>query len=217
MRWYRVQYRKFLKATRASALVETALVLPVMVAFILGAIETGHYLLLHMKLDKAISIMGNAITSGGQGCFTGGFMAELEDTVSDAVAPFEFDGNIGFTSIGSPISQVSAPGCRGRGGNCAGNNQGCIYSCIGTTSVAFMGGRNFVFSGDRRVFTAGSGQNYVISELRHRYEPLLSNGMLDFLTEFGINHPFTPRQLIRTLVHKPRYANFAQFGGCLEG
>ena len=76
---------------RGTALVEFAMVLPILLSLLLTGIEVGRYVLLNLKLQHASYIMGDIVSRDEDmtNCDLDGLFGAIEQ----AVQPFEFDAN----------------------------------------------------------------------------------------------------------------------------
>ena len=182
---------------KASALLEMALVMPLMLVLFFGVLEFARYRIIHMKVDKIASITSNAMAAGETGCFADGFINTVRAAAVEVMAPFEFtdESTIGVASVGAALD----------GGECDEGGQLCIHDEIEPVAIMRLGDE-FELANGRR-FTPGAGRDYVVAEIRYGYQPLLG-ATSNFIPMLA------PQQLIKTFVHRSRYVGFARFGGC---
>lgn len=201
-----LRFKELWITQQAVAAIEAALVIPIMLLILFGMIECGYYLLLHMKMDKAIAVVGNAVSSppaneNGEICYGNNILTVYTAAVNEAMNPFTFNGDIGFSSIGTPITDNYS---------CPGQNQSCIYGRIGATNIT-VGSRSTSFTmPDGSQFSPGRGQHYVISEISHTYTPLIGFNF----ASIGYDMPFVTHNITRVSLYKVRGSGVVLFSGC---
>lgn len=170
-----------------TALIEFALVLPILVTIFIGTIELSRLAIIHLKLDKAANAMADFVTQGTT--VSRGDLDTFSRAVDEIIAPFSFDGTVIFSSV-QHFDVAIAP--------CAGNDIDCVswqYTPIGgdTSKIGGPGGNASIPGG----YTVNDGQNIIVAELYMNYNPLLT-----------ITSRFIPglgaQTIYKLSIHKPR-------------
>lgn len=190
---------------RAVAVVEFALIFPVLLVVFLGVIEFTRLALFYQKVDKVVHSMSDFVTQSEGSCIGTDEMDVFTQAADQIMEPFEFDGTIIFTSVSASLTP-QAP--------CTIPNQACIswqYTPIGNEQSKIgkpgdTGEHKVAFPGG---MTLAVGQNVIISEVTYPYSPLLP-----------ITANFIPsldaRDIYRVAVYKPRVGSLTQrvIGSC---
>ena len=88
--------------TRGAILVETALTLPIFTTILIGAVETGSLLMMHMKVQHATNAVGDLVTRDEE--MSEALMDDIFLAVAQVMAPLEVEDS---RMIVSAISQNS--------------------------------------------------------------------------------------------------------------
>lgn len=170
-----------------AALLEFAIVLPVLLAILVGMIEFARYIVIHQKLDKTANAMADFVTQG-----TSVSCSQLNSFASAAnqiMAPYDFSGQIIFSSVAFYNNPI--PPCQGQ-------QVACIAWQHGTAGehASFIGvpGGNATMPGGYQVI---QGQNVIVAEAFFDYAPLLTG------TSF-IVPTLAAHTLYKAAVYKPR-------------
>lgn len=175
------------------SLIEFAFALPLLILFLLGAMELARYIVLNIKLDKAAAAMADLVTQREEICNPD--MDDFAIVLPRILTPFEFNGSAIFSSVAF-FPTPTAP--------CTGANAACIswqYQAIGSDAsrIGASGGNATLPGG----YTVLEGQNVIVSEVTLNYSP-----MLDITSTFISS--LTPHQLYKASVYKPRQGTLTE-------
>lgn len=178
------------------ALVEFALVLPLLLYICLGIIEFSRLAIIHQKLDKAANSMADFVTQGT--CISTGDMDTFTSALNNILRPFAFDGSVIFSSLVNSSGAI---------GPCASNQPGCIswqYRSAGSDgSHIGTAGANAALPGSYVVLP---GQNAIVAELSLDYEPMLALSST-FIPGLGSHN------IYKIVVYKPRQGTLTTIDG----
>ena len=82
----RPSFRHFLKSTRAAALIELALALPVLLTFLAGTVEVGFYLMLNQKLQHTAVALSDLTTRDEE--ISEGVLTDIFNAAPQIMDPF---------------------------------------------------------------------------------------------------------------------------------
>lgn len=170
------------------ALIEFALVLPLLLIILLGMVETGWLTLHQQKLDKLASAMSDFVTQGKT--VSQGELNTFGMAVPQIVRPFTFSGTVIFTSA-SRINRTTGPAA------CRSNNP-CIdwqYRILGAdgSRIGAVNAAPTLPGG----YALQTGQGVIVAEVFLNYRPMLA-------VSGSFVPAFVPRSLYKAAVTKPR-------------
>lgn len=84
------RFISFFKKDSGAAIVETALILPILITLIAGVFEMGMYILLHSKITRMAGVITDSITRQN---LTQTALIGLMDTADNITDPFDFNRN----------------------------------------------------------------------------------------------------------------------------
>ena len=175
---------RFLGETRGAILVEMAFAVPILLVMVLGCFDTGRYILLHQKLDRAASTMADLVsrpTSISQSDIDSMFTA-----AGELLSPYDLTQS-GLVIITS-VSQAPGDSARidwqheGGGGLSASSDIGSTAGQLATLPSGF---------------TMRDGENIIVAEVFFDHEPMF----LEYLLGSGI--------VSHTAVRKPRRSDLS--------
>lgn len=176
--------RGFLAERRGSMLVEMAFAVPIVLVMILGCFDTGRYILLHQKMDRAASTMADLVsrpTSISQSEIDSMFAAAVE-----LLRPYSLatDGVVYVTSISRATGDSARIDWQHSGGGTLG-----AASSVGDT----VGELANLPPG----FTMREGENVIVTEVFFDHEPMF----LEYLLGSGV--------VSHSAVRKPRRSDLS--------
>lgn len=184
---------RLITCQRANALIEFALVLPLLLAFLLGMIEMGRYTIIQQKLDKVTFAMADFVTQSTtvRESDLNGFVL----AVPEIMKPFNFSGSVIFSSVTVPSAAIAG---------CPVINITCIAwqrrPLGGDTSRIGAQGGGATLPGGYAII---AGQDVIVAEVFYDYTPLIVSAG-NFIPAFG------PHQLYKAAVYKPRQGMLTQ-------
>lgn len=177
-------WRRFADDGKGSVLSELALVMPILVAILMGGVEVGRYLMIHQKLSRLVDTTTDLVaqkrTLSTQ---------DLDDVFKSAeyvLDPFELgpDGVILITSVTAPTSQNPKVDWQYSGAGSSG----------ATSQIGNPGETPTLPDG----FTLDDGENVIIGEIFYDYRP-------------QIFEVFTsPKQIYYRVIDRPRFGPLTQ-------
>ncbi|MEJ0009615.1 MAG: TadE/TadG family type IV pilus assembly protein [Alphaproteobacteria bacterium] len=206
----------FRRSCCGSALIEFALVAPLLLALLFGAVEFGRYVLITQKVEKSGYTLGNVLTQytaadiAQQSTFDGVF-----NQYATVMAPYGSDPatqRVIFTSVTKDPSdhQVKIDWQKSGGGTL---DNGQTVSIVDGLAASAIVGNNpapeqvATFSGNVNItnlLVPGSstgmadGENMIVTEVFYQYKPLVA----PLLKSVGIT--VTPTTLVRRTFMRPR-------------
>jgi hypothetical protein len=179
-------YLRLKRCTSGVALVEFALVLPLLILIMLGTIELARYAIIHQKLDKAANAMADFVTQGSSVSIAN--LQDFASTMGQIMKPYNYSGSVVFSSVG--FYHVPIPPCAGADVSCIAwqYTVGNGVSHIGTP------GGNAMLPGS---YTVLENQNAIVGEVFFDYVPILTATPTFIPT-------LAPHQLYKIAVYKPR-------------
>lgn len=176
--------RRFLTERRGSILVEMAFAVPIVLVMILGCFDTGRYILLHQKMDRAASTMADLVsrpTSISQADIDSMFSA-----ASELLNPYSLaaDGVVYVTSVSRASGDSARIDWQHSGGGALGATSS-VGSSIGELANLPSG------------FTMREGENVIVTEVFFDHEPMF----LAYLLGSGV--------ISHSAVRKPRRSDLS--------
>ena len=186
--------KTFLSNRSGVALIEFAIVLPVLLLMLVGMVEATRFAIINQKLDKVANSMSDFVTQG----YTIGTsnLNSFAQAVTPIMSPFSFTGTVIFSSVVN--YSIATPPCAA--------NIPCIswqYKVLGGdasrlgnvgSAAATIGGYNVI-----------SGQNIIVTEVFMQYTPLLS-------ATSNLMKAFNAQTLYKVAVYKPRQGTMTTLG-----
>lgn len=166
----------------ASASLELALVLPVLILLLLSGTEYVRYTILNQKLERATAMVADLIAQSST--LTTAELNSLFDIVDNILSPFEMNED-GRVVISSVSGTAGAPEVRWQ----QSTGIGTEASKIGTT-----GGTATLPQG----LTLADGENVIVSEFFFAYQPIL------------LDDVFEDTLLYRVSAYRPRFGSMAE-------
>jgi Flp pilus assembly protein TadG len=181
------RHRSLLSCDGGLALMEFALVFPLLAMLLLGTIEMTRYTVLNQKLDKVATSMADFVTQSSGVSHTN--LQNFAQAAPEIMKPFSFSGTIVFSSVSLFPNGVGA---------CTGVNVPCInwQDRAGGLTASQIGtpGGNATLPGG---YTIIENQNVIVAETYLSYAPLLS-------ATATIIPSLAPHTLYKFAVFKPR-------------
>lgn len=180
--------RRFLAAESGAIAAEFGLVISMLIVILMGCYESGRYILLHQKLDRASTSVADLIAQA-----SGMSVSIINDTYAAGVEqtlPFDLAGE-GRIIISSVYNQAGVANVLWQ---CAG---GGAFSS-GTSAIGGEGVEAAMPAG----FEVALGENVVVAEVLYDYHPFLFNGI------------FKPSVFRHTTVTRPRGLLLTEDPGC---
>lgn len=177
-------WRKFAGDGKGSVLSELALVMPILVAILMGGVEVGRYLMIHQKLSRLVDTTTDLVTQKRTLS-----TQDLDDVFKSAeyvLDPFELgpDGVIVITSVTAPPNQSPKVDWQYSGAGSGGATS--LVGNPGETPNLPVG------------FTLDDGENVIIGEIFYDYRP-------------QIFEVFTsPKQIYYRVIDRPRFGPLTQ-------
>lgn len=180
--------RRLLDAQGGSILAESAMTLSILALISLAGVEIGRYMLLHQKIERVASSVGDLIAQAPTLSMTDA--ANVFAAIDEVARPFEM-GPKGLVII----SSVSLDA----GGDPALNWQCSSGGLSGTSNVGQSGGAASLPSG----LSVDAGDTLIVAEVRYQYTPFLYSALIG------------ASQLYHTAFFRPRQGTLTQIsGGC---
>ena len=188
--------KRLLLEKRATALIEFAIILPVLFVLLFGILEITRAILIHQKVDKVVHAMADFTTQSERSCVQRNELNAFNLAAERIMSPFDFSSSttIIFNSIGASVSQP--PICAGF------PSQPCLlwsHTSIGgaPTRLSLDPAANIVNVSTQSSFDLDPGRGAIVTEMIYNFEPLLdiSNNFLGFLGSTDIYRAaiYTPR------------------------
>jgi hypothetical protein len=166
-----------LRDTRGVALVEFAMVFPLLLLFFLGAVELSRYVLINQKLDKADSTIADVVAQSEN--IQSSDLDQLMNAINEMIKPYTFGANGRII-----ISDVARSGASTtvRWQYCGGGTL-AASSRIGT-----VGNSASLPSG----FTLDDGDDIIVAETFYNFTPIIGTQLLSNGTIYKVAY-FKPR------------------------
>lgn len=160
------QLARFLPERRGAILVEMAFAVPIVLVMILGCFDTGRYILLHQKLDRAASTMADLVSRPTS--ISGSEVDSMFTAAQELVSPYSLadNGLVIVTSVSRATDDSARIDWQREGGGGL-----SVSSDVGTT----VGQLATLPAG----FTMREDENVIITEVFFDYEPMFLDGVLD--------------------------------------
>lgn len=176
------------RCRRANALIEFALVLPLLLVMLLGLIEFARYAVLQQKLDKTVFAMADFTTQSDR--VSERNLRNFVDAIPEIMRPFDFHGSIIFNSVS--YSNVPLPGCPTPNVTCIAWQRSFLGA--DTSRLGAPGGPAALPAN----YSMRVNKDLIVTELYYDYSPL----MIDFIDNFV--PAFRPHQIYKVAVYRPR-------------
>jgi TadE-like protein len=177
-------WRRFAGDGKGSVLSELALVMPILVAILMGGVEVGRYLMIHQKLSRLVDTTTDLVAQ--KKTLTSQDLDDVFKSAEYVLDPFELgpDGVIFITSVTAPTSQNPKVDWQ--------------YSGAGSSGAISMVGIPGETPNLPDGFTLDDGENVIIGEIFYDYRP-------------QIFEVFTsPKQLYYRVIDRPRFGPLTQ-------
>lgn len=174
-----IRFRRLTGDRRGSLLLETALIMPILVTFILGSVELGRYVLLNQKMAQTATTIADLATRGD--ALTRSELDAMLDSAQHVMRPFTL-GAEGVVIVSSVTGQA---------GNAATVNW--QYRGAGSLSapsrIGTPGGPAILDPG----VVLAQGETVIVTEVEYHYTPSF---LKDLVTGSAVYHDamFRPRR-----------------------
>jgi len=170
--------RRFKKDRRGSFLVELAFTLPVLLVITIGSFDTGRYVLLHQKMNRAASTMADLVSRPSS--ISTSQIDLMFSAAEELLQPFDLtnSGHVIVSSVSKAAGDAPTVDWQHTGGG----------SLSATSAIGSAGGAPTLPSG----FTLRDGENLIVAEVFFNYEPYF----LDFVLE--------PTVISHVAIRRPR-------------
>ena len=168
--------QRFLGDRRGAILVELAVALPVIVAIIIGGFDTGRYVLLHQKMNRAAATMADLVSRP-----TSISEAEIDimfSAASELLQPYDLTtrGRVIVSSVSKESGGTEVIDWQHAGGG----------SLTASSEIGIAGGAPTLPDG----FTVRDDENLIVAEVCFDYEPVF----VGFVIEPGVVWHFAIRR-----------------------
>ncbi len=171
------------------ALIEFALVMPLLLVLFIGTVEFGRLAIIQIKLDKAANTMADLVTQGTS--VTQEQLNDFAGILPQIMQPFNYSGSVVFSSVVQ--TSVPIPPCDGTGS----------LSCITWQHKATPSGPDSRIGAPADNATLPGGydvhpaENVIVAEIFFNYAPMI-NATAYFVPSLQA------QQLYKIAVFKPR-------------
>lgn len=171
-------WRRFRKDRRGSFLVELAFTLPVLLVITIGSFDTGRYVLLHQKMNRAASTMADLVSRPSS--ISTSQIDLMFSAAEELLQPFDLtgSGHVIVSSVSKAAGDAAVVDWQHTGGG----------SLSASSAVGTAGGAPTLPTG----FTVRDGENLIVAEVFFDYEPYF----LDFVLE--------PKVISHIAIRRPR-------------
>ncbi|RMF16408.1 MAG: pilus assembly protein [Alphaproteobacteria bacterium] len=174
-------WRKFREGEEGAVVVETALMIPLFILILFGALELGRFILAHQKMQAAASLAAD-IAAQTEDALSEGQVSDILAALDDVVSPFPFDSRARLILTG--LQGDSRFGNTVRWQRCSGSlARSSRYGGPGSKQVALPAG-----------LVLAPGDTLVVAEIYYNYAPL-----------FAGNGIVASRDLYHQALFRPRY------------
>ena len=158
-------WRRFRRDRRGSFLVELAFTLPVLLVITIGSFDTGRYVLLHQKMNRAASTMADLVSRPSS--ISSGQINLMFSAAQELLTPFDLNGSghVIVSSVSKAAGDAAVVDWQHSGGG----------SLSASSAVGTEGGAPTLPTG----FTVRDGENLIIAEVFFDFKPYF----LDFVLE----------------------------------
>ncbi len=172
--------RRFIRGSEGVAIVDFALVVPILVLLLLGSMEVGRYVLLNQKLSR-VAISSSDLVSRAKHAVT----ADINQVFAAAeysMRPFDLgvDGIVFITSVSTDDTLPVSPTISWQ---MSGGGTGTFTSAVGTT----IGASANLPAG----FAMEENQNIIIAEVFFSYQPFFFSKVISpkVIRHSGLHYP----------------------------
>jgi Flp pilus assembly protein TadG len=151
--------RRLLRDGSGTFAIEMAIIMPVLVTLLLGSVELGRFVILHQKLDRAATSMGDLASQSSTPCASAANVPGLFPIVPELVTPF-WTNAAGVAIVSEVVNTTGAPVI---GWQVAGAG-----TYAGASRIGHAGGAAALPTG----FTVASGDTAIVSEVLFNFTPL---------------------------------------------
>lgn len=171
-------WRRFREDRRGSFLVELAFTLPVLLVITIGSFDTGRYVLLHQKMNRAASTMADLVSRPSS--ISSSQIDLMFSAADELLQPFDLtgSGHVIVSSVSKAAGDAAVVDWQHSGGG----------SLSASSAIGTAGGAPSLPSG----FTVRDGENLIVAEVFFDYEPYF----LDFVLE--------PSVISHVAIRRPR-------------
>jgi Flp pilus assembly protein TadG len=176
-------FRRLAGSNRGGAMVEAAVVLPIIIMLLLAGFEIARLTLLHQKLDRAVSSMADLVSQSQDLNQTQ--LTDMFNSIAHIMEPFEMGGKgkVIVTSIGRQGSDPTTIFWQQSGAG----------TLSVTSQVGTAGGTPTLPTG----FVVRPGEGLIIAEVYYDYSPFIFWDIV------------TAKQLYHRAYFRPRYGKIA--------
>ena len=189
--------------TSGVALLEFALVLPILMLLVYGTLELSRFAIAHQKVDKTVFSMSDLVTQCNS--ITKDDIKGYGKAANTIMSPFSFTGTVIFTSITGADPRQPATTCGLSSGNCINwqEKTGGEHGGGGDESKLGTPGSNAKMPNG---YNVPAGQDVIVVEMYYNYEPLMnfSRDMLQSLSSPTTVLTYKGILLYKTALYKPR-------------
>jgi len=190
-------YCTFIRNHRGVALVEFAMVLPVLMLLTAGSFEVARYALIMQKLDRIVATLSDLVARSGDEVLTATEVSNILDSALFMAQPFDFSANsvLILTSVQGRALQPPEILSQRKHGSITG-----VTSAVGST----IGGNAILptaFADAGSGETLSDGETLIIAEAIYEYSPYLTG---------NLGH-FNDMQIYRDAYFRPRFTDTITF------
>lgn len=175
----RLFYKKYIHNDSGAAVVETAIVLPILVTLVALVFELGMYILLESKLVRMAGVISDAVTRQN---LTSTALTGIMDTANTITTPFNFNLNGKMV-----ISQV-----RNNNQTPSPNNMRISWQQSKNGGVSLLGTVGSLPTNLPGDIVVTKEQTMVITEVFYQYSPLIFKDFMSVKSLY-VTAVFTPR------------------------
>ena len=150
---------KFMKSTGGTALVEFALILPILLMLVLGAFEMTRYIIIQQKISKTVSTMGDLVARSPS--LASADITNMYAAVPHLMEPYSIGAKqvVILTNVSNNGSATKVNWQRKGGGTYVANSK---IGAVGATAKLPAG------------FTLAVNEDTIISEIYYSYQPIVA-------------------------------------------
>jgi len=164
---------KFIRNHRGIAMVEFALVLPILTVLAAGSFEVARYALILQKLDRIVSTLSDLVARSGDETMTETEISNIMDSALYMAQPFDISGDsmMILTSVEGRAGQPPEILSQRSSGTVPGG-QSAIGNTLGGDAILPP---SFLDAGSGE--TLSDGETLIVAELIYSYSPYLTGGL----------------------------------------
>ena len=177
--------RRFQRCYNGVAVLEFALILPLLIVMFVATVEIVRLAIIHEKVRVASHTVGDLLTRSSTATLAG--LTAYANAVDPIIMPFSFDGTVIFTSVASSsassgggpgLGAASFGGSRSSSSRSAAGERRCVGGCI-VWQEEFKGNHPSKIGtvGERAKLPPGfrmdGRQNLIIVEIFYNFSPIL--------------------------------------------